>query len=132
MDIACLTKINLDLNKPEVKFRLIEKAKKLDKNIKIVMNASKTTTHGQVAKRGGVMTIVRGNWSSRICKSGGDKLGRWTFIEMQGKKGKKSGYTQYIESATSAISKGIVQFIYNRKMTWKSVEGHQRTREQHF
>ena len=90
VDIACLTKINLDLNKPEVKFRLIEKAKKLDKNIKIIMNASKTTTHGQVLKRGGVMTIVQGNWSSRICKSGGDKLGRWTFIEMQGKKGKKN------------------------------------------
>ena len=88
VDIACLTEVNLDLNIPEVKYKLIEKAKKLDKNIKIVMTASKTTTHGYSSKRGGIMTIIRGNWSSRICKSGEDKLGRWTYIMMQGKKGK--------------------------------------------
>ena len=96
VDIACLTEVNLDLTIPEVKYKLIEKAKKLDKNIKIVMTASKTKTHGQASKRGGVMTIIRGNWSSRICQSGMDKLGRWTYIMMQGKKGKKIKiYTVY-------------------------------------
>ena len=86
VDIACLTEINLAVDKPEVKYTLREKAKKMDKNIHLNMTCSKTNLTDSISKRGGVMTITRGNWAGRIIKSGNDKLGRWNYITLVGKK----------------------------------------------
>ena len=88
VDVACLSEINLDLNNAEVKHKLIEKAKYMDKHLKIQTAASKTTTSNSLSKRGGTMTIVRGNWAGNVKKVEKDKLGRWTTVEMIGKKGK--------------------------------------------
>merc|ERR1712150_44228 len=41
VDIACFGEINLATEKPEVKYALIEKAKRLDKNIKVNITCSK-------------------------------------------------------------------------------------------
>ena len=60
VDIACLSEINLALDKPEVKYTLREKAKKMDKNIHLNMTCSKTNLTDSTYKRGGVMTITRG------------------------------------------------------------------------
>ena len=88
VDVACFSEINLATEKPEVKYALIEKAKKLDKNIKVNLTCSKTNTSGSIAKRGGVAVITRGNLAGRIVDSGNDKHGRWTYITMVGKKNK--------------------------------------------
>ena len=65
---------------PEVKYTMLEKSKRMDKNVNLTMAGSSTKTHGRVAKRGGTMTMTRGNWSGRIVKSGKEALGRWTYI----------------------------------------------------
>ena len=85
VDIACLTEVNLDLTKAEVRYALMEKAKMLDKGMKLVMTSSKHSINNKPNKRGGIMTIVRGNWSGRVKKSGSDQLGRWTYAVLQGK-----------------------------------------------
>ena len=61
IDVACLAELNLDVTMPEVRYTMLEKAKKLDKNVNLTMAGSKTTIHGRIAKRGGVMTLTRGN-----------------------------------------------------------------------
>ena len=90
VDVACLTEINLDLQKPEIKYSLVEKAKALDKGIRMEMTASKTRIDNSPAKRGGVMVFARGNWSGRVVRSGSDTLGRWSYLTMQGKREKKT------------------------------------------
>ena len=96
IDIACLTEVNLDVTKPAVRYNLQEKAKALDKSSHLIMAGSRTTTHNRIAKRGGLLTWTRGNWSGRIINSGRDTLGRWTYITMGGKNNKKiTIYTIY-------------------------------------
>ena len=89
VDILGITEVNLDLSKPAVKYKLIQRAKKLDNNFRMAMSASKYKSDNEAFKMGGTMTITKGNWSGRITKSGQDKLGRWSFIDMTGKNGKK-------------------------------------------
>ena len=89
VDIACLTEMNLDLTKPGVCYELREKVKKLDRSANIIMVASKTTVHDRVTKRGGVMTLTRGNWSGQVTKNGTDKLGQWAYITLAGKRDRK-------------------------------------------
>ena len=48
--VACLTELNLDVTMAKVKYSMLKKAKKLDKNINLNMAGSKTTNHGRVAK----------------------------------------------------------------------------------
>ena len=88
-DIAGFTEVNLDLNKPKVKMELLERAKKMDQNIKIATSSSKYKNNNEMFKMGGTLTITRGNWSGRITKSGNDKLGRWSYMILTGKNGKK-------------------------------------------
>ena len=81
---------------PEVRYTMLDKLKIMDKNANLIMAGSNTKTHGRVAKRGGVMTMTRGNWSGRIVKSGKEALGRWTYITLAGKKNRKvTIYTLY-------------------------------------
>ena len=96
IDIACLTEINLDIEKSDVKFALYEKAKRLDKGMNITLTASKDGKHDRINKRGGIITMTRGNWSGRIINSGSEKMGRWTYVTLQGKKNRKlTIYTIY-------------------------------------
>ena len=89
IDIACLSEINLDMNKTTVKYKLQEKAKQMDRGSQIVTATSKTTVTETEVKRGGLLSFVRGNWSGRILDKGAEKLGRWTYVTMSGNKGKK-------------------------------------------
>ena len=96
VDIACLTEINLDITKPAVKYNMIEKMKKMDKNAQIVFAGSKTAKGDSEVKRGGTAILVRGSWAGRIIKKGSERLGRWAYIEMIGKKNKRIKiYTMY-------------------------------------
>ena len=89
-------KVNLDVKKPLVRYTLTENTKKLDKNSYLIMTGSKTTINNRIAKRGGVFTWTRGNWSGRIIDGGNDSLGRWTYITMAGKSNQKlTIYTLY-------------------------------------
>lgn len=88
VDIACLSEINLALEKPEVKHTLIEKAKRMDKNMRLQMTSSKTNVTDSVSKRGGLITYARGNWTGRIISSGSEKLGRWNYTTILGRKNK--------------------------------------------
>ena len=56
-----------------MRYALNEKAKKMDKGIRLTMAASKATNLNNIKQRGGVMTLTRGNWSGRIIKSGNKK-----------------------------------------------------------
>ena len=49
--------------------------------------------------------MTRGNWLGQIVKSGGEKLGRWTYITMQGKLGENSPSAYCIESTIKKIMK---------------------------
>ena len=89
VDIACLSEINLDLNKARVKYKLNEKARILDKTCSLVMTASKYSTSDNENKRGGILSMVRGHWSGREIEKGADKLGRWTFTTLSGKANRK-------------------------------------------
>ena len=68
MGIAGYSEINLDLNKPLVKYEIITITKDFDKNSKLTMSASKTTVTTSKYKRGGTITLARGNWAGRVIK----------------------------------------------------------------
>ena len=89
IDISCFTEVNLDLTKATVKYKLQEKATKLDKNCNMIMTSSKAIVTDSETKRGGILTLTRGNWSGRIIEKGHDKLGRWTHVTLQGKDSRK-------------------------------------------
>eukprot|EP00957_Ditylum_brightwellii_P062431 4737807-Ditylum_brightwellii.AAC.1 len=38
---------------------------------------------------GGTATLVRDKWTSYICNSGKDKLGRWSYTTLKGKFGQR-------------------------------------------
>eukprot|EP00957_Ditylum_brightwellii_P079977 6082145-Ditylum_brightwellii.AAC.1 len=38
---------------------------------------------------GGTATLVTDKWTSYICNSGKDKLGRWTYTTLKGKSGQR-------------------------------------------
>ena len=84
MGIAGYSEINLDLNKPLVKYEITY----FDKNSKLSMSASKTTVTTSKYKRGGTITLARGKWAERVIKKGQDSLGRWSYITLIGKGGK--------------------------------------------
>ena len=60
------------------------------------MTGSKTKVQNSKTKRGGMITMTRGNWPGRIIDSGTEKLGRWTYITLTGKNNRKlTIYTLY-------------------------------------
>ena len=62
VDIVCLIEVNLDVAKPEVRHAFNEKAKRLDKSMNLIVTAaSKTTIDRRTSKRGGIVTLIRGN-----------------------------------------------------------------------
>ena len=89
VDIACLTEINLDVNKSSLKYKLTEKAKHLDKNCSLITASSNTTITDSESKRGGSLILTRGNWSGREIEKGKDPLGRWTYSILSGKANRK-------------------------------------------
>eukprot|EP00957_Ditylum_brightwellii_P198819 15154417-Ditylum_brightwellii.AAC.1 len=38
---------------------------------------------------GGTATLVYDKWVSHVCDSGSDVLGRWSYVTLKGKKGRK-------------------------------------------
>ena len=87
-DIICLSELNLDVNKPEVAHKMVEKAKQMDLNLKLNLATSKTTVNNTCHKRGGNAAMIRGNWAGHVKKMSRDKLGRWTSLELIGKAGR--------------------------------------------
>ena len=88
-DIACLVEINLDTNKPCVRRDLREKMKTYDKFAKMSMSSSKESHTDTAYKPGGTTVIARGNWAGRVTDMGQDELGRWSYITMEGRQGRK-------------------------------------------
>ena len=68
---------------------MMNKAKKLDRNIRLAMSSSKHKNTNKAFKMGGTITASRGNWSGRVTKCGKDELGRWSYLDMTGKNEKK-------------------------------------------
>ena len=58
IDIACLTELNLDVNKAKVKYKLTEQAKNLDKNCSLIMATSKSKLTESDSKRGGTLILT--------------------------------------------------------------------------
>ena len=87
--IAEFSEVNLDMNKEKVKYEVITKIKNFDKNSTISMSTSKSSINTSKYKRGGTLTIARGNWAGRVIQKGQDTLGRWSYITLLGKGGKK-------------------------------------------
>ena len=87
-DIGCISEMNMDVTKTNVTHMLYEKTTKLDKYSTTIHAGSKTSMSTLDYKRGGLTTLVRGNWTGRIKEKGKEKLGRWTYVDLRGKDGK--------------------------------------------
>ena len=57
-DVICLSELNLDVNKAEVAHTLLEKAKNMDRHLKMKLVVSNTTVNGSVSKRGGTAIMT--------------------------------------------------------------------------
>ena len=86
IDIMCFNEINLDLAKPKVYWELSKKLKYIDKHAKLTTSSSKQSYTDSEFKMGGTILAIRSNWSGRVIERGQDKLGRWTFNTLTGKK----------------------------------------------
>ena len=89
VDVACLVETNLDTNKPSVRRDLKEKMRNFDKFAKLTTSSSKESHTETAFKPGGTCVMARGNWAGRVTAMGQDELGRWSFITMEGRQGKK-------------------------------------------
>ena len=93
-----LVELNLDVHKPTVRKDLISKLKSYDRFSKISMTASKESYTETTYKPGGLLKMVKGNWSGRVIEYTQEKLGRWSTITMEGKKGKKTNVSYILQS----------------------------------
>ena len=87
-DVVCLGEPNLDLNKPKVNEEIRKRLQKVDLNGKLAKSSSPTIYNDSEFKMGGTLTYTRGNWSGHVTKQGSERLGRWSYQEFEGKKGK--------------------------------------------
>ena len=85
VDIAGICEVNLDLVQQQVKYTLIQKAKQMDRHINLSMSCSPTQMSDSINKKGRTITITRGNYSGRVVQTGKDKLGRWSYVILNGK-----------------------------------------------
>ena len=88
VDIFGLTEINLDLNKPKVVDSLQQKTQRYDQYLKLACSASKLNLDSDF-KMGGTITGVNGVWSGRLEAQGSEPMGRWSYITLTGKQGRK-------------------------------------------
>lgn len=88
-DVISLNEINLDMTLPNVKYNLMSRLKKMDRNAKMSVSASASIKSETPFKMGGTLTYARGNISGRIVEYGNEKLGRWSYIKLIGKNGRK-------------------------------------------
>ena len=113
VDVFGLTKINLDMNKGEVKDNFIQVGKHFDPYLRLTTSSSKQNVGKSPFKMGGTVTGTNGCWSGRISRQGSDKLGRWTYMALQAKHGRQVVFiTVYIPRRPSAEGKGTT--IYNQ------------------
>lgn len=88
-DIFSLNEVNLDTAKPQIKNKIDNLIKRQDKHCRVshgVMHYEKA--RGDY-KPGGTLLGVMSQWASRVHRSGHDKQGRWSWISLYGKRGKK-------------------------------------------
>ena len=87
VDVFGLTEINLDLNNGIVKDNVQQSGRHFDPYLRMAMSASLQKLGDSPFKMGGTITGTNGCWSGRIKNQGSDKLGRWSFISLEAKKG---------------------------------------------
>jgi hypothetical protein len=85
VDMMIITETNLDTNKNKVKTILHNDLRKTFglATYHLVTSASPQPYNG-FYKPGGVIGIVNGKCKGRVIKSGGDHMGRWIYIRLQG------------------------------------------------
>ena len=107
VDIFGLTEINLDLNNGVVKDRLIQSSKQFDPYLRLTTSSSLQKVGDTPFKMGGTVTGSNGCWSGRIQKQGSDKLGRWTYMELQARDGRNVIFiTVYLPNKPSKEGRG--------------------------
>ena len=87
VDIFGLTEVNLNLNNGIVKDQFVQSGKHFDPYIRMAVSSSLQDVGKSPFKMGGTVTGSNGCWSGRIHKQGSDKLGRWSYLSLQAKKG---------------------------------------------
>lgn len=88
-DVFSINEVNLDTSKPKLKYRIDTIIKRQDKYCKISHGIMKHEQSLSDYKPGGTMVGVFGQWASRFCNKGFDDQGRWSWISLHGKRGKK-------------------------------------------
>jgi hypothetical protein len=84
-DVMIITETNLDTNNNQVKTSLHKDLQKtFDMGTYHLVTSASTQSYNGVYKPGGVLGIVQGNSKGRILESGGDNMGRWIYIRLQG------------------------------------------------
>ena len=87
VDIFGLTEINLDLNNGIVKDNVLQCGRHFDPYLRMSTSSSLQKISESPFKMGGTITGTNGCWSGRIKHQGSDKLGRWSYISLEARKG---------------------------------------------
>jgi len=117
-NVICLSESQTAWERHTVRESVAKELRKIDRNAGMVGSSSETAT-ASVVKPGGTLTVWDGNWNSRIVKRESDpyKLGRWSYIEIVGKKNSKlciytvyrccKGQTESTVGRTSSFSQQV-------------------------
>ena len=117
-NVICLSESQTAWERHTVRESVGKELRRIDRNAGMVGSSSETAT-ASVVKPGGTLTVWDGNWNSRIVKRESDpyKLGRWSYIEIVGKKNSKlciytvyrccKGQTESTVGRTSSFSQQV-------------------------
>lgn len=76
---------NLEMNKPALRKKFMDVIRQEDKYAQVsIANNTHETFQGSW-KPGGTITGVTGKWAGRVRHKGQDDMGRWSWIDLQGK-----------------------------------------------
>ena len=87
VDVFGLTEMNLDLNNGIVKDNVLQCGRHFDPYLRMATSSSLQKVGDSPFKMGGTITGTNGCWSGRIKYQGSDKLGRWSYISLEARKG---------------------------------------------
>ena len=86
--VYSLVETQWDTTCPSLSRYITDTIKKEDTYAKVEMASNQDEHFEKSWKPGGTMIGVSGKWASRVESTGSDHMGRWSWVDLRGKKGK--------------------------------------------
>jgi len=132
VDVAGFSETNVDTTKPTVQQKLHSAVKHTTDRYRLQCASSKATAMLEY-KPGGTATIVRNNAVGRVIAKDSDSIGRWSYVTLGGKDGKKVTFVSAYQpckgkpkkdGSMTVITQQYAQFLEEKRHNPENVRRH--------